>query len=123
MLRSHIAKMKWFNGISGLLIDIQYWHHCLMEVLILVFSYMIWQSDRLQLFYIPPKLYQSGDAIYDRTPKLIIIHCAENTEISVARVQQEMKKGRAVDFWNGILPEKLNSGILKLSSTPSPQDE
>ncbi|KAF8583278.1 Formyltransferase [Ramaria rubella] len=66
------------------------------------------------------KLAQPGDAVYDHFTQSIIIRCAGQTEISVTLLQQENKRVlRAHDFWNGIRPEGLQDGILKLRSFSS----
>ncbi|KIJ36319.1 hypothetical protein M422DRAFT_179594, partial [Sphaerobolus stellatus SS14] len=71
-----------------------------------------------------PQLQQPGDAIFDRETKSLIIRCAGNSEISVTRVQQEMKREiMARDFWNAMRPERLENGVLKLTSLRPPVQE
>ncbi|GJJ14894.1 hypothetical protein Clacol_009164 [Clathrus columnatus] len=63
------------------------------------------------------KLSEPGDAIFDLTSQSIIIQCANKTQVSVTHLQQENKRVlSALDFWNGIRPEGLHNGILKLGS-------
>jgi methionyl-tRNA formyltransferase len=63
------------------------------------------------------KLELPGDAIYDHSSRSIIVRCAGQTEIYVTRLQQENKRVLgAKDFWNGIRPEGLKNGILRLCS-------
>lgn len=68
-----------------------------------------------------PRLKQAGDAIYDPHTQSLIVRCAGQTEISVTLVQQENKRVLgANDFWNGIRPDGLQHGILKLHSSYPP---
>lgn len=70
----------------------------------------------------PPKpkhaeLLGPGDAIFDASSQAIIIRCANDTEVSVTHLQQENKRVlAALDFWNGVRPDGLHNGILKLRS-------
>lgn len=63
------------------------------------------------------KLKLPGDAIYDHPSRSVIVRCAGQTEICVMRLQQENKRVLgAKDFWNGIRPDGLKDGILRLRS-------
>ena len=66
------------------------------------------------------KLERPGDAIYDHPSRSVVVRCAGQTEISVKLLQQENKRVLgAKDFWNGVRPEGLTNGILRLDSFPT----
>ena len=64
------------------------------------------------------KLERPGDAIYDHPSSSVVVRCAGQTEISVRLLQQENRRVLgAKDFWNGVRPEGLKNGILRLYSS------